>query len=330
MSRSLCLALFVCLLAWSPRSTQAQDLAANTSGLDLRNDVELTPNPKLPPPALLYSDLLNATQSSAIWHYGKFQINGTIRALFLPDYQISESIYAYNPDSGAKLAHVIKKADGTVVDAQFYRGQKDRAPYWILHPGDIPEQPIESGDYVMEWYLEGDLFYEFPFTVEAAEGDDPYNPEPRYFYDGPWDDYAYFYWPNASATPMFSIWFRDKAASPGNWQEHQVNISVKRGGTEVAYWPNPNGGAQPVDFKPWWERLDVGLDDPSNGVFRASDLLQDGRYTVTVTVDGATYGTYAFSVSEGKFQHQDRQVRDATDPLVFIEGGPERFFLKRQ
>lgn len=303
--------------------------AAQAQGLALANGVELTRNPKLPPPALLYSDLLNATQTSAIWNFGRLQVNGPIRALFLPDFQTDQSIYGYNPDSGAKLAHVLRRADETVADLQFYNGQKQQAPYWALHPGVPPEEPLAAGDYVMEWYLEGDLFYRFPFTVEVAEGDDVYNPEARYFFEGPWDDYAYLYIPSPTSTPMFSIWLRDKAASPGDWKEHQLNVSVVRGGKEVAYWPNPNGGAHPVDLKPWWERLDIALDHPGNDVFYARDLT-DGTYTVTVTMDGATYGTYGFTVAGGKIQHQGRQVRSATDPLDYIEGGPERFFMKRK
>lgn len=313
----LCL-LIVCIATPSP----AQEL-------DLANNVELKRNPKLPPPALLYSDLLNALQSSAIWREGLLQINGEIRALFLPDYATNESIYSYNPDSGAKLAHVLKKTDGSVADMQFYRGQKHQAPYWKLHPGDIPEEPLAAGDYVMEWYLEGDQFYRFPLSVEVAESDDAYNPEVRYFINGPWSDYVYLYIPNETSTPMFSIWLRDKAASPGDWKEHQLNISVKRGGQEIAYWPNPNGGAHPVDLKPWWERLDMALDDPGNEVFYARDL-KDGSYTVTVTLDEATYGEYAFSVKGGAIQHQERQVRESTNPLEYIEGGPERFFMKRK
>lgn len=313
------LVLFV-LVASTP--AQAQDLA-------LANGVELTRNAKLPPPALLYSDLLNATQSSAIWRSGRLQVDGPIRALFLPSYRTDQSIYSYNPDSGAKLAHVMRRADGTVVDTQFYNGQQQQAPYWALHPGVPPEDPLPAGDYTMEWYLEGDLFYRFPFTVRVEEGSDPYNPEARTYFEGPWEDHAYLYVPNPNSTPMFSIWLRDTAAGPGDWKEHQLNISVKRGGKEVAYWPNPNGGAHPVDLKPWWDRLDVALDDAGTDVFYARDLA-DGAYTVTVTMDGAVYGTYGFAVRGGTIQHQGRQVRSGTDPLDYIEGGPERFFMKRQ
>jgi hypothetical protein len=73
----------------------------------------------------------------------------------------------------------------------------------------------------------------------------------------------------------------------------------------------------------------MALDDPGNEVFYARDL-KDGSYTVTVTLDEATYGEYAFSVKGGAIQHQERQVRESTNPLEYIEGGPERFFMKRK
>lgn len=318
--KAACVLMFGCLLGVSPARAQNDDLA---------NGVDLKRNPKFPPPALLYSDLLNALQSQVTWSTGVLQVDGTIRALFLPDYSDPHSIYAYNPDTGAKLAHQLKTPGGAVVETQFYSGEKQKPPFWVLHPLRPPEQPLDAGDYVMEWFVEGDLFYRFPFTVDVEGGDDPYNPGGRYYFDGPWDDYAYLYIPdnNPASSPTFSVWFRDKSSTLSVMKSFDVNVTIRRGGQAVAYWPGP-GEANPVDFPPYWERLDVGLRSGSSG-FSAAELMKDGTYTVVVTVDGKPYAQYRYTARGGQVAHQDRQVRDATDPLDYIEGDTQRYFMKR-
>jgi hypothetical protein len=189
-----------------------------------------------------------------------------------------------------------------------------------MYPNLPPEQPLGAGDYVLEFLVEGTPFYRFPFTVEVAESDDPYNPETRYYLEGPWDDYAYIYIPdnNPAAAPTFSIWLRDKEAPLGRKTSRQMNVKIKRGRQVVAFWPMSDR-SNPVDFPPYWERLDVGLRDDSSGGFSAADILQDGTYEVVVTVDDQPFATYRYTASGGQIQHQDRQVRDQTDPFEYIK-----------
>lgn len=320
---SLAFNLFCVLLLGVALPAQAQDKPLS-SGADLNW------NDRFPPPAPLYSDLLNALQSQVTWQTGVLQIDGNIRALFLPDFHDPQHIAPYNHTTGARLAHQIKRLDGTVVETQFYEGRKDKAPFWVMYPNLPPDQALAAGDYVLEFLVEGTPFYQFPFTVEVTESDDPYNPETRYYFEGPWDDYAYLYIPenNPAATPMFSIWLRDKASSLGNKTSRGMNVKVKRGGQVVAFWPDFRR-SNPVDFPPYWERLDVTLRNDGSGSFSAADIMKDGSYEVVVSVEDKPYATYRYTAQGGKIQHQDRQVRDATDAMAYIEGDTQRYFMKR-
>ncbi|HMB89714.1 MAG TPA: hypothetical protein VKP65_02635, partial [Rhodothermales bacterium] len=114
----------------------------------------------------------------------------------------------------------------------------------------------------------------------------------------------------------------------GSKTSRQMNVKVKRGGQVVAFWPMSNM-SNPVDFPPYWERLDISLRDDSSGGFSAADILKDGSYEVVVTVDDQPYATYRYTTSGGQIQHQDRQVRDQTNPFEYIEGDTQRYFMKR-
>ncbi len=291
---------------------------------------ELTYDGNSPPPALLYSDLLEATQSQVMWRDGHLQIDGTIRALFLPKFEDPSNSYAYNNSTGARLAHQLKTADGTLIETNFYSGQRLKNPFWMLHPGVPNDHSFGTGEHLLEYFLEGKLFYRFPFTVRVQQGGDEYNPDNRYFLDGPWADWAYIYVANNNpgSSAQFSIWLRDDQASPGNWGEHHFSVSFKHNGTLIGEWPG-EGVESPYQLKPWYDRYGMNIRGV-NGSIYSGDLLKDGTYDVVVTQDGQSYATYQYEVAGGKFQHQAEQIRESTDPLVYVDGGGERFFMKRK
>ncbi len=125
---------------------------------ELSSGKTLKYNPKFPPPAPLYSDLMSAIQNQVVWKEGRIQMNGRLRALFFPEYNDPKHSYAYNTATGARLAHQVKKADGAVVNTQFYSGQKLKRPFWMMHPADTEKYELEDGDYYLEFFLEGKPF----------------------------------------------------------------------------------------------------------------------------------------------------------------------------
>ncbi len=315
-------ALFLVSIAFVP--VQATELS---NGKELKWPDKFKPAP-------LYSDLLNALNNQMTWKTGQVYISERIRALFLPDFNDPSHSYPYNTnDGGARLAHQVKGPDGKVVTTNFYHANKLKPPFWGWHAQPTEKHKLSEGKHEIVWYLEGKEFYKFPFTVRVKGGDDPYNPGGKYFFDGPWSDYAYFYFPkrNPNSSATISLWLRDENADMGKWTERVVKIMITKDGETIGGWPNVGKVRKEttLTFKPWWIRVDLGLRRVS-GMLQVKDLLADGDYEVTITADGKPFANYSYSAKGGKFIEQDRQVRDGTDPMLFIEGGGERFFLKKK
>jgi hypothetical protein len=56
-----------------------------------------------------------------------------------------------------------------------------------------------------------------------------------------------------------------------------------------------------------------------NAYFKAGDLLrEDGRYSVRLNVNNKPYGEYPFVVKGGCIELQGKQIREKTDPMVYI------------
>ncbi len=162
-----------------------------------------------------------------------------------------------------------------------------------------------------------------------AAGADAYTPDSKWYLDGPWADFGYIYIPrNRRAAAQFSVWLRDEEAEPGKWGNPQTNMVIKRNGEVLSFWPGLNE-ANPLQLKPWYIRYDLNPRSKKGSV-PASEYVEDGSYEITITLDGKVHGVYKYEMKGGKFAHTGAQVRDKTDPQLFIEGGGERFFIKRQ
>ena len=63
----------------------------------------------------------------------------------------------------------------------------------------------------------------------------------------------------------------------------------------------------------------LALDDRGPATRRLWALLrEEGKYTVRLTLDGKQYGEYPFVVKNGRIQFQGKQIREGTDPLLYI------------
>jgi hypothetical protein len=73
---------------------------------------------------------------------------------------------------------------------------------------------------------------------------------------------------------------------------------------------------------PRWLKADLFF-RPSGGnpnaYLKAGDLLrEDGRYSIRLTINNKLYGTYPFVVKNGRIELQGKQIRETTDPMVYI------------
>ena len=250
---------------------------------------------------------------------------GRLYAVCLPTpSRQSASNYPYDPDGGGKLSTVVKTADGKVLNTYVWYGE-NIAGLWELSRykvvgGHEAVKPLTAGNYVLEFALEDKPFYRFPISVAQIKSDDPYQPAgERYFLEGPWNEYGnIFYQRNDSQSSLrFTTWVQDKVGHQSkNSVPYDVKLVSARDGRVLATY------AGSMRLEPRWQKADL-LFRPAGGdqntYFKAGDLLrEDGRYSVRLTLNNKQYGEYPFVVKGGRIEFQGKQVKEKTDPMVYI------------
>ena len=294
------------------------------------------PHPSGYPPGLMFSTVLNGVQID--YKTGKLYLD-KIQAVFLPTPPTqSNSIYPYDPFNGGGLIWAVLKDGAGNEAAKFeFTGENIKEPYWLLSVARCAEcdpgnrtSPLVPGDYVLDFYVEGDHFYHFPFTVDMLKPESAFDGGNFYFINGDWEKWGYLYYfearPDQNLT--WKVWLRNKAADKRGLSG-EVDVTLYRGGTPIAK-------SRPATYtlKPGWIRFQYELTEPMKGTsggryFKASDLLaKDGNYTLKMVVNGKPYGTWPFAVQGGKLAYTGRTVRGKADPLTFIEGGKDAWWYE--
>jgi hypothetical protein len=181
-------------------------------------------------------------------------------------------------------------------------------------------RPLGVGNYLLEFAVEDKPFYRFPFSVVETKNDDPYQPAgSRYFIEGAWNEYGnIFYQRNDPESSLkFTTWLQDKS---GHTSKEIMPANIKlisvRNGKVLG------DAAESLRREPRWLQADFLLHPAGgdkNSYMKAADLLrEDGGYSFRLTIDGKLYGEYPFTVKGGKIQLQGKQVRENTDPMVYI------------
>lgn len=250
---------------------------------------------------------------------------GRLYAVCLPTpTRQSASVYAYDPDGGGKLSTIVKTADGKVLNTYVWYGENisglwELSRYKVMG-GYEAVKPLSAGNYVLEFAIEDKPFYRFPISVVQTKSDDPYQPAgDRYFLEGPWNEYGnIFYQRNDPQSVLkFTTWVQDKVGHQSkNSVPYDVKLVSARDGRVLA----THTGT--LRLEPRWLKADFLLQasggDP-NAYFKAGDLLrEDGRYSVRLMVNNKQYGEYPFVVKGGRIEFQGKQVKEKTDPMVYI------------
>lgn len=250
---------------------------------------------------------------------------GRLYAICLPTpARQSTSNYPYDPDGGGKLSTNIKTADGKLLNTYVWyveniSGLWELSRYKVIG-GHESVKPLTPGNYVLEFAIEDKPFYRFPISVVQIKNDDPYQPAgDRYFIEGPWNEYGnIFYQRNDPQSVLkFTTWVQDKA---GHQNKTPVPYDLKlvslRDGRVLA----EDSGS--LRLEPRWLKADLLL-RPSGGTpntyFKAGDLLrEDGRYSFRLMLNNKQYGEYPFEVKGGRIELQGKQIKEKTDPMVYI------------
>lgn len=250
---------------------------------------------------------------------------GTLYAVCLPPAaRPSPSNYPYDPDGGGKLSTIVKSVDGKALNtyvwyAESIGGLWELSRYKVVG-GYETVKPLSAGGYFLEFAIEDKPFYRFPFSVVQIKSDDPYQPAGnRYFIEGAWNEYGNIYYqrndPQSSLT--FTTWVQDKIGHSNKASvPYDVKIISARDGRVLAT------ESATLRLEPRWLKADFHFrpfGGDQNSYFKAGDLLrEDGHYSVRLTINNKLYGDYPFVVKGGRIELQGNQVRENTDPMVYI------------
>jgi len=291
------------------------------------------------PPGIMYSTLLNGV--TIVANSGQLYLDN-IQAVFLPEPQSSD-YYPYNPDTGGAVWSTISTAGGEEILRFDWYASVLKKPYWLLdsykltdhrtgETGNSGHFKLPSGDYTLDFFLDSGKFYTFDFTVSTVPAKDAFGGDDYWFIDGPWEDWAYFYYADAKPDQSlhFKVWLRNKEHEPSKYVTPK--LKVFRGGELVC----TSREGTSFNLHPAWNRWDMDLIFPMEGTsggayFKAKDLVgTDGSYTAKLYIDDKLYGEWAFKIEGGNFNYTGRTVRGEADPLTFIEGGRDAWWYERK
>jgi len=302
---------------------------------ELTSPHDVAIDPSAPHPSLLYSDLLKSMSDQVFWQQGKLRFFERVRYAFLPDFNDPQHIAAYNPNTGAYLVCQISNASGEVVQTVQWEARREAFPIWVGQAvNNSDPEPLAPGPYSATWTIDGQAFWTMDFEVTSSGGANPYE-QGHFLLEGPWSEWAYVYVPNGnlSQAPTFNLFLRDADARPGRWTDQVVVIEVFRDDELVAQHGHNAGASRPasiVQAKPWWIAHEFSLRSAGDdGFVPASELAAAGDYEVRVTINGEPWGEYRYSAS-GELPRPGRQSRGDDDPMTFLEGLTDRFYLQRE
>lgn len=193
------------------------------------------------------------------------------------------------------------------------------------------------GTFTLEFYLDKNLIYKFPFSISKLPGVKDADPLDNWFLDGPWERYAYLFYlgGNPDMTLRFNTWLRNKERKPR--KEVKVLGVILKDGAPIA---KTSEQPQKLTLTPEWQHFefDIGksVRDNSGKVtftpVKAKDFLgTPGEYQLLLTIDNQLYGTYAFTVTkDGTFRLLPRQTKDYTPEEQRIYAGKGTVWLERK
>jgi hypothetical protein len=250
---------------------------------------------------------------------------GQLYALCLPEpVTKSDSFYAYDPEGGGRLTTLVKKADGTVLNTFVWQA-RNAVGLWEMTRYKVvggPEavKPLTPGQYIIEFAVEDKPICRFPFSVVQIQNQDPYEmPGTRYVIEGAWNDYGNLFCQrnDPRSSLQFTVWLQDKTGRGGKRATpYDIRLVRQDDGETLA----EDSGTIRLETH-WVEGrfLLTPAGGPKGTYFHAAGVLdRDGEYLIRLMLEGEIYGEYPFEVRNHRIQFQGRQIRDRTDPLLYI------------
>jgi len=189
------------------------------------------------------------------------------------------------------------------------------AVFGRLQPENHSEFTFQTGDYALEFVVNGTAATRVPFSVVAkSTSDDPFNPGSTVRFVGPWQKWAYFTFEESNDVLPASVTFWAGASDmPPGQIRGPILTKLKRNGEVVAHSKISTGM---LDHE--WLRAHKTLlfhphdqkTEPNAKYFGKSDLSQTGDYVLTVEMKetGEVIRSFAFQAANNQLVPNPRTV----------------------
>jgi len=175
----------------------------------------------------------------------------------------------------------------------------------VVGPADV--QLTEPGTYFLIFLVDGQPVSRLPFVLkQTGAGDDPFNPQKTYAFDGYWRTTAHLTMtaPYEPTTPMVNFWVGGLDLPAGATKD-TLFLELLRDGAVVAHSKHTSGHVAAGHFK----RQALPLFHPHErknanpDVFTLADWLVDGKHELRVTrgSDSTVIRSFDFEVRDGRF-----------------------------
>ncbi len=267
-----------------------------------------------PPPAIVMASLLDAISLDS--DEGNLGLN-TVTTVFMPE--------------GSKMVTVVTDNEGTMLNQYTWKGGKDDGVFrdyrlsTSSHGNPNSFKLTEEGEYVLVFAVDGEAIHTLPFSVDVGKSSSLYKPGTVYRMDGPWEDYGYLSFKNDDDDEalQFSLWLRTKGKTKNGTADAVAKVELKGPRGELGE------AEENVQLKATWSEFTFEFGREGDTVSGEDMTDVDGDYSVEIEIDGKDYATFEFSVDGGEIAMQGRQVREGTDPTVYIEGGGSAWWALR-
>ncbi|MFC2953221.1 hypothetical protein ACFOOP_14895 [Marinicaulis aureus] len=221
---------------------------------------------------------------------------------------------------------VIKSKNDPVAEFGFFPDYRYREGVFArMQPVNHSEYTFTPGEYVMEFYVSGELATRTPFKVVAdAPSGDAFNPEQTFRFVGPWQDFAYLTFTpfKDTETVNFSFWAGSGDLSAGQTRA-PVNAKLTRNGKLVAHSKVTQGMLDHemarrhtlLLFHPHERK-----DEANVPALTKTDLQENGNYKLTLelTETGEVIRSFSFKAKGGELVPLPRTVLGYTPRADYI------------
>ncbi|MEM1056832.1 MAG: hypothetical protein AAGI52_15015 [Bacteroidota bacterium] len=292
------------------------------------------------PPAIMFESVLR--------HLDISPTSGSLRLPFVSvAFPPTKDVNGADVNYGKQMRfHVqLKDASGTLMMDRYYSPQQvgnrvftkfEPAYYQPINNRPLArldaENPLvieETGAYTFHFFLDDREFWHLPFEVLVLRDDDPYSSGgSRYFLRGPWQAYGFVSFAestNGDSPAMYWQLYRQHESLTETDRRVSSEVTLHRGGELLGRSTQEEVIIMNEKEVERWTFRKTGTRDP----FTRADLT-DGCYEIRTALGGGEPEIHTFEVRGGAIVPQGRQVREGTDPLSFIEGINESWWIPSQ